>query len=260
MSNVKQLFQLDGKVAIVTGASKGIGESIAEAFAEYGAKVVVSSRKQHAVDEVAANFQAKGYDALAVECHVGHQDQLQKLVDKTIEAYGGIDIIVNNAATNPFFGSIEKANEGHFDKTMQVNLRSCFTLPNLAFNSMKSRGGGAVINISSIAGLRASYNNSLYCTSKAALIMLTKCQARDWGDHGIRVNAICPGLVKTKISEIFWKDEALLKQSMQFQAIKEIADPVDMAGLAVFLASDASKYVTGSIYVADGGRLVSGTT
>ena len=255
---IKPRFNLDGKVAIITGASKGIGESIARGLAENGAKVVISSRKQEAVDAVAAAFQADGLTAVGIACHVGDEEQLKNLVDKTIEQYGGVDILVNNAATNPVYGHLVKNDGEIFDKIMNVNVKACMLLANLCFPSMKSRGGGSVINIASVEGLKPSEGLGLYSVSKAALIMLTQSQAKEWGKFNIRANAICPGLIQTKFSAALWQNEAILNTVEKHLPLKRMAQPDEMAGLATFLASDAASYTTGSVFTNDGGHMIAG--
>jgi len=256
--SIKQKFDLTGKVAIVTGASKGIGESIARGFAEYGAKVVVSSRNQEAVDKVVESLKNEGYDALGIACNVGNEAQRINLINKTLEAFGGIDILVNNAATNPVFGKLSDAEEGAFDKIIDINLKACLLLSNMCFPSMKSRGGGAIVNVASVEGLRPSFGLGMYSISKAALIMLTKSQAKEWGRAGIRSNAICPGLIQTKFSAAIWKDENTLNQIEKQLPSGRMAQPDEMVGLAVYLASDAGSYSTGGVYTADGGYMIAG--
>lgn len=258
MSRIKQQFNLDGKVAIITGSSKGIGESIARGLAEHGAKVVISSRKQEAVDAVAAQFKADGLDAVGVACHVGDKAQLENLVNKTVEHYGGVDIIVNNAATNPTFGPIAEASEAVFDKIMNVNVKACMSLANLCYPIMCKRGGGSIINIASVEGLKPSFGLGMYSVSKAAVIMLSQNQAKEWGGDNIRSNAICPGLIQTKFSSALWQNEHILKQMEQHLPSGRMAQPDEMAGLAVFLASDAASYCTGGVYTADGGHMIAG--
>ncbi len=256
MERIKNKFNLNGKVALVTGASKGIGESIARGLAEFGAKVIVSSRKQEAVDAVAEQFRSEGLETAAVACHVGHEDQLENLVQKTVDLFGGVDILVNNAATNPTFGPLLQLNGPTFDKIMNINVKACHLLGNLCHPIMKSRGGGSVINISSVGGVRPGDGLAMYSVSKAALIMLTQAQAREWGKAGIRANAILPGIIKTKFSAALWQNEQLLKVVEKTFPAGRIAEPDEMAGLAVLLASDAGSYCTGGIYTADGGHLV----
>lgn len=249
-------FRLDGKVAIITGASKGIGKFIAMALAQQGAKVVVSSRKMEAVTQVADEFKAMGLDVVAFPCHMGDGKQIKELAESTIKNLGGIDIIVNNAATNPVFGPVQQADDGAFDKIMDVNVRGPFNLAKYAYESMKSRGGGSIINISSIEGISPGQGLGLYSVSKAALIQLTKVLAREWGPDNIRSNAICPGLIKTKFSEALTSNEQILKLVMMKQALSMLAQPEDIAGLSLFLASDASKFVTGAVISADGGYTI----
>lgn len=249
-------FSLAGKVAIVTGASKGIGKFIALALAQQGAKVVVSSRKLEAVNEVAEEFKSKGLDAVGFPCHMGDDEQIQALAESTIKNLGGIDIIVNNAATNPVFGPVQEAGDRAFDKIMNVNVRGPLNLAKYAYESMKSRGGGSVINISSIEGLTPGQGLGLYSVSKAALIQLTKVLAREWGPDNIRANAICPGLIETKFSEALTSNEKILKMVMMKQALPMLAQPEDIAGLALFLASEASRFVTGAVISADGGYTI----
>ncbi len=249
-------FRLDGKVAIVTGASKGIGKFIAMALAQQGAKVVVSSRKLDAVSSVADEFKAKGWDAIAFPCHMGDDEQIKALAESTIKNLGGIDIIVNNAAANPVFGPVQEAGDEAFNKIMDVNVRGPLNLAKYAYESMKSRGGGSVINISSIEGITPGQGLGLYSVSKAALIQLTRVLAREWGPDQIRANAICPGLVETKFSEALTSNEKILKHVMMKQALPMLAQPEDIAGLAVFLASAASKFITGAIITADGGYTI----
>lgn len=256
MSNLRDKFDLKGKVAIITGASKGIGEAMAQVLAEAGAKVIVSSRKQEAVDEVANALKAQGYEATGVACHVGEISQLKNLVEKTIEIYGGVDIIINNAATNPVFGPVVNTDESAFDKIMQVNVKAPFELAKLCYPSMKSRGGGSIINISSIGGLSPEPLLGIYSVSKASLVMLTKVIAKEWGKDGIRANVVCPGLIQTKFSEALWKNDEMLQKSVKHLPISRIGQPDDLAGVALFLASDAAAYVTGAVYTVDGGYTV----
>lgn len=258
MHKIQKKFHLEGKVAIITGASKGIGKSIARALAEQGAKVVISSRKQDAVDEVAESFKKEGLEAVGIACHVGDAEQRTQLIEKTVATYGGVDILINNAAINPVFGQLTDANAVVFDKIMDVNVKACFILANLCQPIMKKRGGGSVINIASVEGLKPSMGLGLYSVSKAALIMLTKTQAKEWGRANIRSNAICPGLIQTKFSSALWKNEALLKQVETHLPMGRMAQADEMAGLALFLASDAASYCTGGVYTADGGHMLVG--
>jgi len=249
-------FDLKDKVAIVTGSSKGIGAHMAAAFAQHGAHVVVSSRSQESIDSVTAKINKKGGSSIAVACHVGKKDQLVNLVKQTISKYGGVDILINNAATNPVFGKLAEAEDEVFDKIMNVNLKACLTLSNLCYDSMVKRGGGSIINIASVEGLKPSFGLGLYSISKAALIMLTKSQAKEWGKKNIRSNAICPGLIKTKFSQSLWDNPDNLKNFTNHIPMTRMGQPEEMAGLAVYLASNQSSYTTGGVYTSDGGYMV----
>lgn len=250
---IQPLFQLDNKVAIVTGASKGIGEAMARGLAEFGAKVVISSRKRESVDAVAESFQNDGLEAIAIAANMGNVEEAQTLIDQTVDAYGGIDIIINNAAANPVFGPIQNTEERAFDKILDVNLKGPFELCKKAYPILKQRGGGSIINISSIGGLTPERGIGIYSVSKAGLINLTKVMAQDWGADNIRVNAICPGLIKTKFSEALWGDEPILDRFLQQIPLNRVGTSDDVAGLAVYLASDAAAYCTGGVYLIDGG-------
>ena len=255
-TRIAKQFRLDGKVAIVTGASKGIGESIARGLAEFGAQVVVSSRRQESVDAVAAAMVADGLDAIGVACKVGVIDDMKALYQATVDKYGGVDIIINNAATNPVYAPVEDVSDEAFDKIMNVNTKGPWQLAKYCLESMKSRGGGSIINIASVEGLKPSQGIGLYGVSKAAVISLSQVLAKEWGQYGIRVNAICPGLIKTKFAQALWSNEKLLKQVERHLPTGRIAEPDEMAGLAVYLASPAASYVTGSVFVADGGHMI----
>jgi NAD(P)-dependent dehydrogenase (short-subunit alcohol dehydrogenase family) len=258
MNSIKQKFDLTGKVAIVTGSSKGIGLSIARGLAENGAKLVISSRNQEAVEAVAAEFNKAGFDAIGIACHIGDAEQRQALVAKTIEKYGRIDILVNNAAINPFYGPIESAKEEVFDKIINVNVKAPWLLSNLVQPFMKENGSGSIINISSVEGIHPGFRLGLYSMTKSALIMLTKNQAKEWGRYGIRSNVVCPGLIKTKFSQSLWSNDKLVEGYNQTVPLKRMAEPDEMAGIVMLLASDAGSYMTGGVYAADGGYLISG--
>lgn len=249
----ENVFDLSGKVALVTGASKGIGKSVAEYFAAAGAKVVVSSRKQEAVDAVASEIKEKGGHAIGIACHMGESTEIQKLVDTTIAQFGTIDILVNNAAANPSFGPVIETSESSFDKIMAVNVKGPFELAKKVYPIMKAKKNGSIINISSVGGLRPEYGLGIYSMSKAALISLTKVMAKEWGDDNIRANVICPGLIKTKFSEALWSNDKIMNSMMKMLPIKRVGTPEEIAALALYLASDASSYSTGSVFTADGG-------
>jgi len=249
-------FDLKDKVAIVTGSSKGIGAAIAEAYAAQGAKVVVSSRKQVAVDEVAEKINAKGGTSIGIECHVGKQEQLENLVNKTVEQFGKVDVLVNNAATNPVFDGLQNATEEAFNKIMNVNVKACMMLTNLCYKSMKENGGGSIINIASVEGFKPSVGLGMYSISKAALIMLTKSQAKEWSGNNIRSNVICPGLIKTKFSQALWSNETILDQFETHIPMKRMGESEEISGLACYLASDSASYTTGGVFMVDGGYML----
>tara|TARA_Y100001949_G_scaffold52173_1_gene43936 strand:- start:6792 stop:7568 length:777 start_codon:yes stop_codon:yes gene_type:complete len=252
---IKEKFNLSGKVAVITGASKGIGKAIARGFAEFGAHVVVSSRDKDAVKKVENEFKSEGLSASSLKCHVGNIEDRNNLINSTLKSYDRIDILVNNAGTNPYFGPIHKMPQEAYQKTMDVNLNSAIELSNLVYPTMKNQNSGNIIHISSIEGIHPSKFMSAYNISKAALIMLTKNQSIEWGKYNIRVNAICPGYVRTKLSSGLLEFEGAEERLVNNVSLKRASDPEEMAGLAVFLASDASSYITGTSIVNDGGLL-----
>jgi NAD(P)-dependent dehydrogenase (short-subunit alcohol dehydrogenase family) len=256
VKNIRDIFRLDGKVAVVTGASKGIGESMVRAFAAFGAKVVVSSRKQEAIEAVAASIRDSGGDATAIAAHAGDMEQCRRLIDQSVQRYGGIDILVNNAAANPVFGPVIDTDEGVFDKIMAVNVKGPFELAKRAFPVMRDRGGGSIINISSIGGISPEPMLGIYSVSKAALLSLTKVLAKEWGPAQVRVNAICPGLVKTKFSQALWQTEEILRRFTDELPLRHMAQPDEIAPLALFLAGDGAGYCTGGVYTIDGGHTI----
>lgn len=253
---IQDKFTLKGKVALITGASKGIGKAIAIALGQAGANVVISSRKQEALDGVAHEMTQAGIDVYPVTGQVGDFDSMKKLVDKSVAKYSKIDILVNNAATNPVFGPLLETDDSAFNKIMQVNLKGAFDLAKMVQPIMVANGGGSIINISSIGGLSPEAMLGIYSVSKAALISLTKVMAKEWGPDGVRANVICPGLIKTKFSEALWSNEKILQSVMRNQPLDMLAEPEDIAGLALLLASDAGKFCTGSVYTADGGYTI----
>ncbi len=256
--NSKTQFDLTGKVAIVTGASKGIGKAIAKGLAEQGAQVIISSRNQEACDEVANAFTKASLKADGIACHIANKEQREALVASTIEKYGSIDILVNNAAINPVYGPIEDVDEASFDKIIDVNLKAPWQLANLVLPHMKAQQSGSIINIASVEGLTPGFGLGLYSTSKAALIMLTKNQAKEWGRFGIRSNVICPGLIQTKFSEALWQNEKLLGRLEKTIPSGRMGQPEEMVGLACLLSASAGSYMTGGVYTADGGYMISG--
>jgi NAD(P)-dependent dehydrogenase (short-subunit alcohol dehydrogenase family) len=243
-------MQLDNKVALVTGGSRGIGKAIAAAFAREGATAVICGRKQETLDAVAREL---GSRVIPHACHVGKPEDLVRLVDRVTRDFGRIDILVNNAATNVAQGPCLEIDDGQFDKMIEVNLKSAFRLIRMVAPGMCQRGSGSIINISSISGLRVQAEGMMYSTTKAALIMMTKCYALELGPKGVRVNAIAPGLIQTVLSEYYWKDEARLAERLERQPIKHLGQPAEIAEIAVMLASDKASYLTGQVITVDGG-------
>ena len=250
------LFDMTGKVAVITGSTKGIGRAIAEEMARLGARVVISSRKAGASEQVAAELKAQGFEAMAVPCHVGRKDDLQNLVDRTNEAWGPIDVLVCNAATNPVYGTTAEMTDEAWDKIMDTNVKGTFWLTNMVLPQMAEKGEGAVVLLSSIAGLRGNTTIGTYGVSKAAEAALARNLAVEWGPKGIRVNSIAPGLIKTDFAKALWEDPVRVKRAEDKTPLRRIGDPVDIAGLAVFLSTRASAYITGQVIVADGGETI----
>ena len=250
------LFDLTGKVAVVTGSSKGIGRAIAERLAEHGARVVVSSRKEDACETVAQGIRARGGEALVVPCHIARKEELQELVDRTVAHWGGIDVLVCNAAVNPYLGPAAGASDEVYERIMGANVRSNFWLCNMVLPQMAARGGGSVIIISSIGGLRGSAQLGLYAISKAADMQLARNICVEWGPRNIRANAIAPGLVRTDFARALWEDPVLYRKRTRDTPLQRIGEPDEIAGAAVFLASPAGSFVTGQTIVIDGGTTI----
>jgi dehydrogenase/reductase SDR family protein 4 len=251
------MSQLQGKVAIVTGGSRGIGKATADVFAREGATVVICGRKQNALDEVAAELHGRRGRVVPVACHVGRLEELERLVETTTRDFGKIDILVNNAGTNIAQGPALEMDDGQFDKMVEINLKSAYRLTRLVAPAMSARGSGSIVNIASIAGVRPQFQSLLYSMTKAALIMMTQSYALELGPAGVRVNAIAPGLVQTVLSEYYWKDEKRFQELMSRQPIRHLGQPSEIAEVALQLASDASSYLTGQTIIVDGGRLLS---
>ena len=247
---------LTGTTALVTGGTRGIGRAIAMALGRTGARVVVSSRKAPAVEATVTELRAAGASAEGIPANVGRLDEAHALADQCLERFGRIDVLVNNAATNPVFGGVEDTSTEAFAKIMDVNLRAPFELAKRLMPAMKAAGSGAIVNISSIGGLRPERGLGIYSVSKAALISLTKVMAKEWGAHGIRANAICPGFIKTDFSKVLWTDEAIMKDVLSHQPLPRLGTAEEVAELALFLASPAAAFCTGGVYMVDGGYLV----
>jgi dehydrogenase/reductase SDR family protein 4 len=248
------MFSLEGKVALITGGSRGIGRASALALADAGAHVVVSSRKIADLELVAAEIKAKGVKGMAIAAHNAKVEESQVLVDRVMKEFGRIDILMNNAGTNPYYGPLMDQDEKTWDVTMNVNLKGLFFLSQLAARVMKAQGGGCIINTASTGGLRAG-DLGVYCVTKAAVIMLTQVMAKEWGQHNIRVNAIAPGIIKTRLSEALWKEPAVNAKAISRIPLIRLGEPDECAGVVVFLASDAGSYITGETIVIDGGLL-----
>jgi NAD(P)-dependent dehydrogenase (short-subunit alcohol dehydrogenase family) len=246
-------FSLEGKTAIITGASRGIGRAIALRLAQAGAKVAVSSRTLEHVQQVADEIRAAGGEALALQAHVGQTDDVVALVERTLATYGRIDIAVNNAATNPHFGPLLTADESQWDKILDTNAKGCFRVCQAVVPHMEVQGSGKIINMASIAGLRPSPGMGVYCVSKAAIIMLTQVLALELGPANIQVNAIAPGVIKTRFSQLLWQTPQFAEPIRSRLPLGRFGEPEDVAGLALYLASPASDYVTGGVFVVDGG-------
>jgi len=248
------LGRLTGKTAIVTGASRGIGRAIAEAFVREGARVAICGRKQKTLGEVAREL---GPSVLPVVCHIGHTDEIRTLVETAAREFGNIDILVNNAGTNVAQGSCLEMDDAQFDKMMEINLKSAFRLMNAVAPGMCARGSGSIINIASISGLRPQINGMLYSVTKAALIMMTQSYAVELGPRGVRVNAIAPGLIETRLSEYYWNDEERRSRQIERQPVRHLGHPFEIAEAALLLAGDGGSYMTGQTLTIDGGFLLS---
>ena len=252
------LFDLTGKVALITGSTKGIGLAIARRMAEQGARVVISSRNQDACDEVAADIRAQGGDALALACNINYKEQLKALVDATIAHYGQIDILVINAALNPFYGPSQDIPDEAFDKIMHSNIGSAHRLCQLVLPGMAQQGGGSVIIVSSIAGLKGSNVLGAYGISKAADMQIARNLAVEWGPHNIRVNCIAPGLIRTDFARALWENPETYRHTVAKYPLRRIGEPDEIAGAAIYLASDAGSFTTGQTLVVDGGGTITG--
>jgi NAD(P)-dependent dehydrogenase (short-subunit alcohol dehydrogenase family) len=252
------VFDLTDKVAIVTGGSRGIGRAIALAYADAGAQLVLASRKQEGVDAAADEIRQRGGRALAVATHMGQADDVASLVEKAVEAFGGIDIAVSNAATNPHFGPILTASSSQWDKIHEVNLKGAFLLAQQVAPHMKARGGGSLLMVASLAGLRPSTGMGVYSVFKAGLIMLTQVLARELAPDGIRVNALAPGVIRTRFSSALWETPEVAESIAAATPMGRLGEVDDVVGAALYLASPLSAFVTGEVLVIDGGLNLAG--
>jgi NAD(P)-dependent dehydrogenase (short-subunit alcohol dehydrogenase family) len=249
-------FDLSGHVAVITGSSRGIGRSAAEIMAQMGAKVVISSRKPEACEPVAEGIRKAGGEATVITANISRKADVEALVAKTIEKYGRLDCMVANAAVSPYYGPMMGLDDDAFDKTMNNNVRSTLWLARLAHPHMKKQGAGSVIIVSSIAGLRHGTNIGIYGVSKAADFSLARSLAAEWGPDNIRVNCIAPGLVKTDFARALWEDDTRRQKVEATTPLRRLGNVEDIGGIAAFLASKASAYITGQVIVADGGVTV----
>ncbi|MCD6281460.1 MAG: SDR family oxidoreductase [Deltaproteobacteria bacterium] len=249
-------FSLDGKIALITGASRGIGEAIASTLAEYGAHVILTSRKQESLDKVAGKIKNSGGRATPIACHVGKLDQIESLFNEIRERFGRLDILINNAATNPYFGDMLGADEGIWDKTNEVNLKGPFFMIQHAAKLMIETGGGSIVNVASINGIRPAPLQGIYSITKAGLIMLTKAYALELADKNIRVNALLPGLTETKFAAALFQNKDIYNIALSRIPMKRHAEPLEMAGAVLYLVSDAASYTTGTCIICDGGSLI----
>lgn len=249
----KDLFNLHNKVALVTGASRGIGEAIAKTLAEYGAHVIVSSRKLEDCQKVANEILEQGYQAEAFSCHIGKMEDIHSIMQHIEHEHGRLDILVNNAATNPYFGSIMDTTEEAFNKTVDVNIRGYFFMSSQACQIMRKHGGGCIVNTASVNAIHPSPMQGIYSITKAAVVNMTRAFAQECGPFGIRVNAILPGLTETKFAGALFENEKMLKQFTDRIPLGRHATPDEMAGTVLYLVSDASSYTTGECIIVDGG-------
>jgi NAD(P)-dependent dehydrogenase (short-subunit alcohol dehydrogenase family) len=249
------LFDMTGKVVIVTGSTKGIGLATATRMAEHGATVVISSRKQDVCDTVAADIVAKGGKAVAIACHVGRKEELRNLVDRTVAECGGIDVVVANAAVNPYLGPMTGVSDEIYERVMGTNVRSNLWFANMTCPLMAERGGGSFIIVSSVGGLRGSATLGLYGISKAADLALVRNIAVEWGARNVRGNAIAPSVLRTDFARALWEDPVRYRKNVRDNPMQRIGEPDEAAGAIVFLASKAGSYVNGQTTVIDGGAM-----
>lgn len=250
-----ELFDLTGKIALVTGASRGIGAEIARLFAAQGAHVIVSSRKLEDCQKVVDGIVADGGKAEAIACHIGEMAQIEALYAAIDTRHGRLDVLVNNAATNPYFGPITDTDPAIFQKTVDVNIRGYFYMSSHAAKRMANSGGGSIVNVASVNGVVPGFQQGIYSITKAAVISMTKAFAVECAEAGVRCNALLPGLTDTKFASVLVNTPAILKQAMAHVPMRRVAQPSEMAGAALYFASAASSYTTGAVLNVDGGYL-----
>ena len=248
-------FDLKDRIALVTGASRGIGRAIAETLAEHGAELIVVSRKLESLETVAAGIREKGGKAVCFACNMGSLEDIDLLYEKIGERYGRLDILVNNAATNPYFGEMATVDEGVWEKTLDVNLKGPFFMIQKAIPLMQVAGKGAVVNVSSVNGIRPAVFQGVYSITKGALITMTQAFAKELAPHHIRVNALLPGLTDTKFSSVLMQNKEIYDMVVAQVPLKRHAEPMEMAGAVLYLVSDAASYTTGACIQCDGGLL-----
>lgn len=246
-------LSMEGKIALITGASRGIGKSVALAFADAGADVALASRKLPDLEKVGNEIRAMGRKSLEVSAHTRKPEDLKNLVDKVMAEFGRIDILVNNAATNPAMGPIIDTDESVYDHIMDTNLKGYFLMSQLVGRVMRDQKEGVIINVSSAGGVSPAEGLGPYCISKAGINMLTKAMALEMGPYNVRVNAIAPRIVKTDFSKALWSNEKLMELEFKFTPLKCVATPEEMAQTALYLASSAANYMTGHVLVVNGG-------
>ena len=252
----KHCFDLTGKVALITGASRGIGEAVAKLYAQFGAEVIISSRKMENIQSVVTAITEAGGKAAGIECHIGNSEAIKELIGEIKQRYGRLDILVNNAATNPYFGHILDTGESAIDKTIEVNIKGYFLISQLAGQLMKENGSGVIINTASINGVSPGPMQGIYSITKAAIISMTESFAQECARYNIRVNAVLPGLTDTKFASALTKNEQMLKSVLPMIPMNRMAQPEEIAPAFLFLASDAASYITGVSLPVDGGILI----
>ncbi len=253
---VIDLFTLKDKVALVSGGSRGIGEAIARGLAEQGAHVIVSSRRQQSCDEVAASIRSSGGKATAMQCHAGDMENIEKLFADIDSQFGRLDVLINNGGTNPYFGSVLGADVGAFDKTVEVNFRGPYFMSVKAVELMKRNSGGSIVNVASVNAFRASATQAIYSATKAAMVSMTQSFAMECGEFGVRVNALCPGLTDTKMTAVFKEDPKALANVVGKYPIQRIAQPEDMVGAVLLMATEAGACMTGQTIIVDCGAMI----